>query len=139
MGLPPQKFREIVLQLLYSQDFTENSQSLVPFLMEVVKVARTHVQEASFKVEAIVQRLGEIDEQIRAISTEYSFDRISKVERTILRLGAYEFLYEPDIPTKVILAEAIRLCRKFGTRESADFVNAVLHKYVETTNRPQTV
>jgi len=139
MALPPQKFREIVLQLLYSQDFTESSPLVVPFLMEVVKVARTHVKEASAKAQAILQRLGEIDGQIQTISTEYSFDRISKVERTILRLGAYEYLYEPGIPTKVVLAEAIRLCRKFGTPESADFVNAILNKYVETTNRPQTV
>jgi N utilization substance protein B len=126
MALPPQKFREIVLQLLYSHDFAENSPESIPFMMEALKVARHYVIDANLKVQAILERLPELDERIRKSSTEYTLDRISKVELTILRLGIYELLYEKDIPPKVALAEAIRLCRKFGTPESAHFVNAIL-------------
>jgi N utilization substance protein B len=126
MALPPQKFREIVLQLLYSKDFAENVPESVPFMMEALKVARGHVRDADLKVELVMSRLPEIDERIQKASTEYSFDRISKVELSILRLGVYELLYQTDVPPKVALAEAIRLCRKFGTPESAHFVNAIL-------------
>jgi N utilization substance protein B len=126
MALPPQKFREIVLQLLYSHDFAENSLESIPFMMEALKVARHYVIDANLKVQTILERLPELDERIQKSSTEYTLDRISKVELTILRLGIYELLYEKDIPPKVALAEAIRLCRKFGTPESAHFVNAIL-------------
>ena len=126
MALPPQKFREIVLQLLYSQYFADHSPESVPFMMEALKVARHYVVAANLKVQAILEYKGELDERIEKSSTAYSLDRISKVERTILRLGIYELLYETDLPQKVALAEAIRLCRKFGTPESAHFVNAIL-------------
>lgn len=126
MALPPQKFREIVLQMLYSKDFAENVPESVPFMMEALKVARQYVASAVAKVERVMGHLSEIDERIKGASTDYSFDRISKVELAILRLGVYELLYEPDMPQKVALAEAIRLCRKFGTHESAHFVNAIL-------------
>jgi len=126
MALPPQKFREIVVQLLYSQDFTESVPESVPFMMEALKVARHYVAKAKEKVHLVVVSLKEIDEYIQKSSTNYSFDRISRMEKTILRLGVYELLHEPNLPPKVVLAEAVRLCRKFGTQESAQFVNAVL-------------
>lgn len=126
MALPPQKFREIVLQLLYSQDFAESTAENIPFMMEALKVARQYVAAAKEKVQAITAHLCSIDQCIEKSSSHYSFDRISKVELTILRLGIYELLYEKDLPPKVALAEAIRLCRKFGTPESAHFVNAIL-------------
>lgn len=118
MALPPQKFREIVFQLLYSQDFAENSPESIPFMMETLKVARHYVAEAGQKVQAITRHLCAIDECITKSSTQYSFDRISKVELTILRLGIYELLHEKDLPPKVALAEAIRLCRKFGLQRA---------------------
>ena len=144
MALPPQKFREIVFQLLYSKDFIESAPEAIPFIMETLKVARHYVVDADLKVQGIMAHLVEIDDRIQKSSTEYSFDRISKVELTILRLGIYELMYETGIPPKVALAEAIRLCRKFGTPESAHFVNAILdeiytHYASNPTNQPQPV
>ncbi len=65
-----------------------------------------------------------LDAKIAAASQEYALDRISKVERNVLRLGVFEL--QSELPPKVALSEAIRLCRKFGSPEGADFVNAVL-------------
>ncbi|MBX9744017.1 MAG: transcription antitermination protein NusB, partial [Chlamydiales bacterium] len=59
-------------------------------------------------------------------SPDYVFERISRTERSILRLGTFELLFDPSIPPKVAIAEAIRICRKFGSPQSAQFVNAVL-------------
>lgn len=127
MSLPPQKFREILFQLLYSQDFTPiEAVETIPFMMQELKVTRRTMMDAHLKIEKIIEKLHEIDEKIKTVSTNYSFDRISNVEKTILRLGIYELLYDENLPYKIIISEAVRLCRKFGTRESANFVNAIL-------------
>nr|NGX48373.1 hypothetical protein [Chlamydiota bacterium] len=55
----------------------------------------------------------------------YELERISRIERSILRLGLYELLYT-DLPDKVAITEAIRLTRKFATAEGGAFVNALL-------------
>lgn len=126
MALPPQKFREAVLQMLYSQDFILGSDDLVPLLMEELKTTRKAMLEAQARVNEILVKLPEIDAAIGLASTEYTFERISRVEKTIIRLGLFELLFDSSIPPKVAIAEAIRLCRKFGTPESSQFVNAIL-------------
>jgi len=137
MSLPPQKFREIVLQLLFSQDFTAlDPAETIPFMMHELKVTKRSMLDVHIRLEAILAKLPEIDARIQAASTEYAFDRIGKVERTILRLAIYE-LSDPNIPPKVAIAEAIRLCRKFGTPESANFVNAILDNVY--SNQPVSV
>ena len=68
----------------------------------------------------------EIDAVIAKTSQSYAFERIQSVERNILRLAVYELLYDPEMPPKVALAEAVRLTRKFGSPEAAAFVNALL-------------
>ncbi len=127
MALPPQKFREIVFQVLYSQGFTSiDPENLIPFMMNELKVTRRVMLDVHNKVDLVIEKLLGIDEQISAAATEYSFERISRVERTILRLAVFELLHDSTIPPKVAIAEAVRLCRKFGTPESSQFVNAVL-------------
>ncbi len=126
MALPPQKFREAVLQILYSQDFGYASDEIVPFMMEELKTTRRNMLDAQGRAAQVVAHLEQIDGYITGASTEYTFDRISRVEKTILRLGFFEIFFDDTIPPKVAIAEAIRLCRKFGTPESSQFVNAIL-------------
>jgi transcription antitermination protein NusB len=126
MPLPPQKFREAVFQILFSADFSSEPEEIVPFMMQELQATRKAMIEAKERVNQVLAKLPEIDDVIAAASTEYSFERISKAEKTILRLGLFELLSDPAIPPKVVIAEAIRLCRKFGTPESAQFVNAIL-------------
>ena len=129
MALPPQKFREIVFQMLYSTDFPcPDREETERMLMGELKVTRKAVLTAREKVDQIAVKQGEIDEKISLYSTEYSFERISRVEKTVLRLGLYELMFDPSLPPLVVIAEAIRLTRKFGTPESAQFVNAILDR-----------
>lgn len=143
MALPVQKFREIVFQILYSRDFDATAEiDMIPFMMNELKVTRRSMLEAHARMALIVEKLPEIDALIANRSTEYTFDRISRVERTILRLGIFELLFDDTIPDLVAIAEAIRLCRKFGTPESAQFVNAILdgiYKHAQSTKQPATV
>lgn len=58
----------------------------------------------------------------------WKMDRLSKVDREILRLGVYEMIYRQDVPAKVVVNEAIEMSKHFGTEESGKFVNGVLGK-----------
>ena len=68
----------------------------------------------------------EIDPMIQKVSNEYVLERIALVERNIIRLAIHEMLISKDVPPKVVIAEAIRLARKFATPEAANYVNAIL-------------
>lgn len=127
MSLPQQKFREIVFQLLYSYDLGKShEEDMLPLIMKELSVTRKAVKEAAERAQKIQEMWPEIDKEITQSSQSYTFERIQSVERNILRLGVYEILYDEEIPPKVAISEAIRLARKFGSPESANFVNAVL-------------
>lgn len=133
MAVPQQKFRELVFQLLYSYDMGRaNESDMIELMMAELAVTKKTVRTAQENVLAILSKQPEIDALIAKTSTSYAFERIQSVERNILRLGVYEVLFDDSIPPKVAIAEAIRLSRKFGTIESASFVNAILdHIYKE--------
>lgn len=128
MSLQPQKFREIVLQLLYSADVThQEMESTAYLLMAELKVTKKSVKEAESFALQVQEKIPLLDEKISCLSTDYTLDRISRVEKSVLRLGMYELLYQ-SVPPLVAISEAIRLTRKFGTPESAQFVNAILDR-----------
>ena len=127
MSLPAQKFRELLFQLLYSHDIGEAQEAhITPLLMRELSVTKRNVALAYQRMREIAKRLPEIDSLIAATSLEYRFERIPCVERNVLRVGVYELLYDPEIPAKVAIAEAMRLAKKFSTRESSQFINALL-------------
>ena len=127
MAVPQQKFREIVFRMLYSYDMGKpEEEEIVNLLMKELSVTKKIVNTAQEKVKKILEKQQEIDTYITKTTISYEFERIQRVEVNILRLGIYELFFEETIPPKVAIAEAIRLSRKFGTPESASFVNAIL-------------
>jgi N utilization substance protein B len=125
MPFSPQKFREIVFQLIYSDDFGGGA-DIVEMLMAQLAVTKRVVREASALKDKILEKKGEIDAVIRIHCESYEFERIPRIERNVIRLGVYELIFSKDIPPKVAIAEAMRICRKFATPEAATFVNAIL-------------
>jgi N utilization substance protein B len=71
-------------------------------------------------------RVRELDEAIAAAASNWRLDRIATVDRTILRLGAYELRGEPGTPAAVVLDEAVEMAKRFGEADSPAFVNGVL-------------
>ena len=127
MVISQQKFRKIVFQLLFSNCFqASEEEDLVEFMMAQLSVTKKVVKEAMRKWKAILGQLPQIDEIIRTFSLDYGFNRIAEVEKNVLRLSVYELYFEKEIPPKVVIAEGIRLTRKFSIKESSAFVNAVL-------------
>ena len=77
-------------------------------------------------IEGVINHLDEIDAEIGKLAKNWRLDRMASVDRNILRLGTYELMYCPDIPPQVAINEAIELAKRFGTEDSASFVNGIL-------------
>lgn len=130
--LPKQKLREIMFQLLFGRSFNDEPYELqINMIMKELKVSRKSVYLAMEKLEFLEQHLEDIDRLINDASKTYEFDRIQQTEKNVLRIGIYEMLYDEAIPEKVAISEAMRLCQKFSTKESAKFVNALLDKVLK--------
>lgn len=69
-----------------------------------------------------------IDDLIRGVSQHWRLERMTRVDRNILRLACYELLHMTDIPRRVTLNEAVELAKRYGSDNSASFVNGVLDK-----------
>lgn len=82
------------------------------------------------KAEAVFNNLEAIDEMISANTRGWSIERLSKVVLAILRLGIYEIVYDPDIPDRVAINEAVELSKAYADEEAFTFVNALLGKVV---------
>jgi len=127
MAVPIQKFREIVFQMLYSYDIGGPTEDEIQeLLMKELAVTRKTVKLAKERVDEARSHLKEIDKHILKTCVSYEFERIQTVEKNILRLSIFEMLYDNSIPPKVAISEGMRLARKFGSPESAGFINAVL-------------
>lgn len=77
-------------------------------------------------LDGLVAAIPAIDGLLAVYLKGYQMDRLSKVDREVLRLAVYEMLFRSDIPPKVAVNEAIELAKHFGTEESGKFVNGVL-------------
>ena len=87
-------------------------------------------------VRGVLEHTGDVDEALRSHSQNYELERLSAVDRNILRLAIHEMLFCSDIPPVVSINEAIDIAKKYGTEESGRFVNGVLDKIKATLKRP---
>jgi transcription antitermination protein NusB len=69
-----------------------------------------------------------IDDKIRSVSKHWRLERMARVDRNVIRLGAYELLHVADVPKRVTLNESVELAKRFGNEESPSFVNGVLDR-----------
>lgn len=87
-------------------------------------------------VTGVLEHQEDLDRQIDAVSDHWRINRMPVVDRAILRLGLYELLYERDTPPAVVVAEAVRLAKVFGTEKSGSFVNGILAALVKKVSPP---
>jgi N utilization substance protein B len=131
--------RSYALQLLYARD-GDASNDLAgaavnwadQFELEIDGPAQTFAKEL---VAAAVERAKEVDDLIVSASKNWRLERMSRVDRNILRLGACELLAFRDVPVKVAINEAVELAKRFGTSESSAFVNGVLDRIATAVGR----
>jgi transcription antitermination protein NusB len=89
---------------------------------------RAYADEA---VRGIAEKLAEVDAKISAASSNWRIERMTRVDRNLLRLGAWELMFRHDVPRAVVLDEAVELAKSYGTDESSAFVNGVLNQIGE--------
>ena len=125
------KLRENTFKLLYCNDFhnrSEMAKQYDVFWEETPEVSEEDRKFISNRVDAIAEKIDEIDGAINKAAVKWTTDRMSKVDLTILRLAYYEMKIDEDIPEKVAVDQAIELAKKYGTDDSPSFVNGVLAK-----------
>ncbi len=83
---------------------------------------------ARILVDGVSAHQADIDRHLAAASEHWRLDRMSPVDRNILRIALYEMLYRDDIPPRVSINEAIELAKRFGSQDSSAFINGVLDK-----------
>jgi N utilization substance protein B len=86
-------------------------------------------------VRGVARELEATDARVRAASTNWRLERMTRVDRSVLRLGAYELLHRSDVPRAVILDEAVEIAKRYGTEESGKFVNGVLDRVADDCGR----
>jgi len=123
--------REKALQTLFQLENTQLT----------IEEAMSHVlngESDSFYeklVRGTTEQITQIDESLKTKLENWSLERLPKIERTVLRVAVFELLFMEDAPSKVVMNEAIELCKTFGDEKSSKFVNGVLSKYsTETSN-----
>jgi N utilization substance protein B len=90
---------------------------------------------ADSAVSGLSESLDKVDAEITKASTHWRLERMARVDRNVLRLGAWELSNRPDVPRAVILDEAVELAKAYGTEESGAFVNGVLNKIADNIGR----
>ena len=126
--------RQRALQALFQLDSTELT------IEEAIEHALNVDDEQEAKTNAFFEKLVRgttenleaIDASLNEKLENWTLARLPKIERTILRLSVYELNFSDDVPNKVVLNEAIELCKLFGDEKSSKFVNGVLSKYIDS-------
>ncbi|HVX58181.1 MAG TPA: transcription antitermination factor NusB [Candidatus Saccharimonadales bacterium] len=125
--------RIVALQSLYEQDFRRECEDASFDLNEVlarnVERYTEMIDDKEFieqLVHGVEQKESELDDVIRPLAPEWPIEQIARMDRVILRIGAYELLFEKDVPPKVVINEAVELAKAFGGENSSKFVNGVL-------------
>jgi len=123
------KARECALQMLFAADIAETASD------DVVRTYWAELGETDLEQSArdfatrlasgTLAHLETLDERIRSRAEHWRISRMAIVDRNILRLAVYEFLYEPT-PRTVAINEALEIARRFSTYEATQFINGIL-------------
>ncbi len=120
--------REVALQVLYQDDLNPSHSSADEQRFVSGRLQAPELIEFAGSLIAGVRRnRTELDHLLSQTADHWSLERMAATDRNVLRLGAFEILYA-DTPGRVAINEAVELAKRFGTRQSAQFVNGILDR-----------
>jgi N utilization substance protein B len=132
--------RIIALQTLYEQEFRRDCQDASFKLKQVLErnIHRYHdmVDDRAFieeLVHGVNDKQADLDALLQPIAPEWPIEQIARMDRIVLRMGAYELLFRQDVPPKVVINEAVELAKAFGGDNSSKFINGVLGTLLRQT------
>jgi len=136
VGVSRSQCREAALQFLYQAEFAgqRSAEDLSRFWGHFQKKGKTpaYLQEL---VTGVAAHLEELDALIARYSEHWRLERMAAADRNLLRIAVYELLYQPAIPPKVVINEAVELAKRYGTEASGAFVNGLLDRIRQAVGR----
>mgnify|MGYP001202050224 CR=1 FL=1 len=134
--------RELALKFLYQTEFNpDDREAQLEQFCERANVDSEITDFMKVLIDKIFAGTEEVDIKIKKFSDHWALERMSMVDRNILRLGISELLFETHTPPKVVINEAVEIAKKFGSKDSPDFINGILDKVFKETlkdNSPKT-
>ncbi len=126
------------MQFLYAWEINrpEIVQDALLSFYESMEKERAYYTFAEKLIYGVIEHIDEIDNHIRSMAKNWTFDRIAKVDLSILRLAFYELIYCDDIPPIVTINEAVNLGKAFSKEDSKRFINGILDRYKNQLDRP---
>lgn len=129
--------RQLAIQSLYEWQVSQNP------INEIVETALQHKAGKNIDIEfykelvsCTAKNVEKIDTQLKKV-IKRSLTEVDIVELAVIRSAAYELMYKPEIPYKVIINEAIESAKKFGADQGHKFVNGTLDKLADTTRETE--
>jgi transcription antitermination protein NusB len=121
--------REIALQVLYLLEQNPGIDPAEVRLFIERRLRDPRLREFAEELIAGVRaHQPRIDDLIAGAAENWRLDRMAAIDRNIIRLGAYEMLFCPDVPMKVAINEALELAKRYSTAQSSRFVNGILDR-----------
>lgn len=131
MGLR-RKSRELALQFLFSHDFQERRYAPealagdLDLFCESFEVGQKAMPYGRALVTGICQHLTEIDALLAEHSHNWRVERMSSVDRNILRIAVYEMRFSEEVPPQVVINEALEVAKRYSIDDSVAFINGIL-------------
>lgn len=124
--------REVVLQILYEDDLNPSRNLAVAdeFLAARLNREEDLLEFARGILSGVRRNRGELDQILSQVADNWPLARMAVTDRNILRLGAFEILYT-DIPGPVAIDESVELAKRFGAKQSPQFVNGILDRLLK--------
>jgi N utilization substance protein B len=121
------KGRELALQVLYQLDMSgESSEQALRTFADSFEHTPGAREFGETLVRGVLDRREQIDASIAQASEHWRLERLSRIDANVIRIAVYEMTTPPGLPLQIAINEAIEVARKFGTTDSAAFVNGVL-------------
>jgi transcription antitermination protein NusB len=128
------KARVAALQALYKIEIAKSPISVaVQEMIEHSELSADLTEYAERLISGVRHNQASLDDQLASVLIDYDYSRLAVVDKNVLRIAAFELLFEPAIPPAVTINEAIEISRKYSTQESGKFVNGVLGKFLESS------
>jgi N utilization substance protein B len=128
--------REVALQVLYQDDLNpqHNPDDDQQFVANRLQAAEL-IEFARSLINGVRRNRQELDALLTQTADHWSLGRMAATDRNVLRLGAFEILYS-ETPDRVAINEAVELAKRFGSKQSAQFVNGILDRVLVSHEKP---
>ncbi len=139
--------RELAMQFLFQHSFSEKTdlkhawefffeQASFEHDLKENRFSRKGSEYAQQLLKGIFENIDNIDAAINEKAKEWDLDRMSLVDRNILRVATYEMLFVPEVPPVVSINEAVEIGRDYSGQKAGNFINGVLNGIKDSLDRP---